>query len=239
MNPNLPPPIVISKIYHYAITHLTTLTQTTKFSKDELVGKAHSQVHYQNKSHSRAAPNSGQAPIQGPWQHQILVMRPSEGLTVHNDCVNSNDHTKKNQQALMKMLEPAQNHKMISIARKSDYRLNIATNLWEVSFALCRFHETKDTIVYIIHNVTLAIWRKCELITQVSESEFWMIIEFPWLRFLEFQSAPTLLKLQNHRHRTSSFSTFQQYQKCASISLKFLVWTWLNFQWKNCSILFK
>jgi hypothetical protein len=32
----------------------------------------------------------------------------------------------------MKMLEPAQNHKMISIARKSDYQLNMATNLWEV-----------------------------------------------------------------------------------------------------------
>jgi hypothetical protein len=80
---------VISKIYHYAVTHLTTLTQTTKFSKDELVeGKAQSRVHYQNKSHSRAVPNSGNAPIQGPWQHQILVMCPSEGLTVHNDCVN-------------------------------------------------------------------------------------------------------------------------------------------------------
>ncbi len=87
---------LISKIYHYAITHLTTLTQNTKFSKDELVGKAHSQVHYQNKSHSRAAPNSGKAPIQGPWQHQILVMRPSEGLTVHNDCVNSHwSHNEK------------------------------------------------------------------------------------------------------------------------------------------------
>jgi hypothetical protein len=97
---------------------------------------------------------------------------------------------------------------------------------------------SEDTTVYIIHNMTFAIWRKCELITQVIEFEFWMIIEFSWLRFLEFQLAPTPLKLQNHLHRTSSFSTFQQYQKCASISLKFLALSWLNFQWKNCSILF-
>jgi hypothetical protein len=40
----------------------------------------------------------------------------------------STDHTKKNQQALMKMLELAQNLKMISIARKSDYQFNMANN---------------------------------------------------------------------------------------------------------------
>jgi hypothetical protein len=120
---------VISKIYHYAITHLTTLTQTTKYSKDELVGKADSWVHYQNKSHSRAVPNSGNAPIQGPWQHQILVKRAHlRALLCIMTVSTPTDHTKKNQQALMKMLELAQNLKMISIARKSDYRFNMANN---------------------------------------------------------------------------------------------------------------
>ncbi len=79
-------------------------------------------------------------------QRQILVKHPSKGLgsTKFWSCAHlrallcimtvstPTDHTKKNQQALTKMLEPAQNHKMISIARNSKYQLNMSTNLLEV-----------------------------------------------------------------------------------------------------------